>query len=182
MIIPVLRTGALVLLLSLLTAACSLEKISKPHDNGRVKFMLRSARATDCTESCKSMVLSVTAVSDSSVLYCVPGEYFGGDAGESVAIFPAGSGEPVMQSTPLRHEASVWSADIAGRLSYTRARPNIVLQPHKKFSWDAVVDDRFDFKKGDAEVELLVIAYPCDEAGQKSSDLIRERLRAVLTY
>lgn len=179
---PLFRSAALLALCLLGSVGCSPAKLAKPQDGGQLKLMLRSARATDCAETCKSMVLSVTAVNNSSELYCVPGEYFGADAGESVAIFPAGSSEPIVQSTPLRHEANVWSADIVSRLEYTRARPNIVLQPHKQLSWDAAVDDRFDLKRGNARVEFLMIAYPCKDVGHGSADVIRDKLQIGLTY
>lgn len=127
------------------------------------KVSIAAVSMEDCDIECHSIDITFTIENASHDLYCVPGEYERQAASESVQIFVEGQSEPLIQTTPFRHEAFVRSRDLESRKLYVRSHANLVIQPKSTRTWLVTMPESFSIPKEGGKLSFLFQFYPCDE-------------------
>lgn len=126
-----------------------------------VSARLSDARARDCRQTCASISLVLTVANNSNVDYCVPAEFFGDDASESIEIRANGSAEVTRQTTPVRMIPALSDGSISSYLTWLRSRPVYIVPPGSSKSEKIDLLERFEFRNHTSSVYLNLFVFPC---------------------
>jgi hypothetical protein len=148
---------------------------------GIVQANISNAKAYDCAETCKSLILEINVRNISNSLYCVSAHYDDPGVFAFVSIPGDVNGEAVASEGALgsRHLSNDEERKYVDEL--LRA-PNFVIQPGAGRTFRALSDSRFSIQRGTKTLNVKFIYYPCSEKRMKKYGYKLEELSSPLSF
>ena len=142
-----------------------------------------SMLVTGCNDGgCSTIYMNVHMVNKSNTLYCVPSEYFGDYAAESLYIFERGATQPIERNHPSRLDVGLASNDEAAHVRWLRAQPNFVLQAGGVLNKTIYIKDDYTLDRRHERAVLQLYAYPCADPEFSRDGYLGKSLPLKVTF